>query len=123
MAEPMQAEKGGEGRQVADVDQGAHCPTCRMSWDSYPPVKCDGSNHYRCINCKAVYSGEMLAAGDLKAFAERVLIYQVEGREQYIVLKFDGCECEFEADSPDGVALLKIEAARRAAISKATGGV
>lgn len=43
------------------------CPTCQMGWWLNPPAKCDGSNHFRCIGCKAIYSGEMLAASDMLA--------------------------------------------------------
>jgi hypothetical protein len=38
------------------------CPTCNLNWSLNPPPKCDGSNHFRCIECKAIYAGEMLAA-------------------------------------------------------------
>lgn len=43
------------------------CPTCNLSWWFNPPVQCDGSNYFRCIECKAVYSGEMLSALDILA--------------------------------------------------------
>lgn len=43
----------------------ARCPTCQLGWWLNPPVTCDGSNHFRCVECKAVYSGEMLAAPDM----------------------------------------------------------
>lgn len=55
--------------------QGAHppvqmrhdpwCPTCTMNWWLNPPVKISGANQFRCVECKAVYSAEMLAAPDM----------------------------------------------------------
>lgn len=45
--------------------QNMNCPTCSMAWGLNPPAKCDGGNYYRCIDCKAVYSSEMLAAHDM----------------------------------------------------------
>ena len=40
----------------------AQCPTCHGGWWLNPPVKCSGSDAYRCINCKAIYTGVMLRA-------------------------------------------------------------
>ncbi len=31
------------------------CPTCGVSWHWFKPAKCDGSAHFRCLECKAVY--------------------------------------------------------------------
>lgn len=62
------------------------CPTCQLGWWLNPPVKCNGSNHYRCVECKAVYSGEMLAAPDmleaLRAFADIRIERATEWAEQ-----------------------------------------
>lgn len=32
-----------------------HCPNCRIDWGLFPPANCYGSDHVRCIDCKAVY--------------------------------------------------------------------
>lgn len=62
------------------------------------------------------------AAPDLKAFADSVLIYQVEGDDEHVWLRFgDQHICIMKSNSAEGVALLKMEAARRAAIAKAEG--
>lgn len=61
------------------------------------------------------------AAPELSAFAEAVLIARIEGDEGYLLLKFDGRQiARIQAACPAGIALLKMEAARRAAIAKAT---
>lgn len=38
------------------------CPTCRMGWGAFPPCKIDGTDAYRCVECKAVYTGPMINA-------------------------------------------------------------
>jgi hypothetical protein len=62
------------------------------------------------------------AAPDLKGFADGVLIYGVEESTEFITLRFAGQDiCRVRANSAEGVALLKLEAERRAAIAKAEG--
>jgi hypothetical protein len=73
------------------------CPTCNIDWSLNPPVKCHGSNHFRCIECKAVYSGEMLAVPEMLAALENMLVAE-------------GYQAQEEA-----------EQIARAAIAKATG--
>jgi len=64
------------------------------------------------------------AAPELKEFADSILIYQVEGDEEHVWLKFGPAHIVIhKANSAEGVALLKMEAARRAAITKAEGAI
>lgn len=61
-------------------------------------------------------------APDLKAFADSILIHTVEGDENHIWLKFGSAGIVVHhIASAEGIALLKMEAARKAAVAKATG--
>lgn len=63
------------------------------------------------------------AAPDLKAFAEGVLVYTVEGDPEHVWLRFGGADIVVhKTTSAEGVTLLKMEAARREALAKAEGG-
>lgn len=66
-------------------------------------------------------NGHLIAAApDLKALADAITIFSVEEFEDRLWLRFAGEHiCEVAANSPQGVALLKLEAARQAAIAKA----
>lgn len=60
------------------------------------------------------------AAPDLKAFADAILIYQVEGDDDHVWLSFGGQNIVIhKTNSAEGIALLKMEAARREAVAKA----
>lgn len=55
-----------------------HCPTCNCDWErNLPPMKISGQNAYRCLHCKAVYSGEMLAATAMLAALKKVIEFQI----------------------------------------------
>lgn len=77
------------------------------------------------VNMKILGSAanaDLLAvAPDLKAFADAILIYTIEGDAgNRIWLRFGSLPAvAFKINSPAGAALLRIEAARKAAIAKA----
>ena len=83
------ASKGGADLQHTKAEQGGHtprepvmfCPTCNLNWWLNAPVKCGSANRFRCIECKAVYSGEMLAAPDMLAALKiaREYVARVDG--------------------------------------------
>lgn len=54
--------------RVSDPDP--HCPTCRMGWWLNKPVKQHNSETHICVNCKAIYTTQMLAAPNMLAALE-----------------------------------------------------
>lgn len=51
------------------------CPTCNLGWGVNPPVRCADGNRFLCVECKAIYTGEMLAASDLLTQLQAALPY------------------------------------------------
>lgn len=93
----------------------------RRNSDRHPTLVCSVN---RTADDEDIANARLIAAApDLKAFAESFLIYQVEGDEEFIWFRVGGEDIAcIRAESTQGNALLKVEAARRAAIAKATGG-
>ena len=93
-----------------------HCPTCNLNWSLNPPMKCDGSNHFRCIECKAVYSGEMLAASDMSA-ALKPFVKLADEYEDFVSPRIAPDEEELNNWTPIPIGDCR---AARSAIAKAT---
>lgn len=60
------------------------CPTCFLNWEINAPVKISGQNAYCCVNCKAVYSGEMLAARAMLAALRETTAEAIRHRKDII---------------------------------------
>lgn len=93
------------------------CPTCQCNWSLNPPAQCASENAFRCINCKAIYTGAMLAATELLATAE--MLEDAEDKRQHC----EECEGEGEPEAC-GVCFPFFDDARitrRLAIAKAKG--
>jgi predicted nucleic acid-binding Zn-ribbon protein len=90
---------------------GGHCPTCNLGWWLNPPVKIHGAEMHRCVECKAVYSTEMLTAKEMLS-----ALKECAGR-----LRYDGDLCHDIGDMTRAKASWAAMDMALAAIAKAEG--
>lgn len=48
----------------APITEFVRCPSCRMNWTLFPPAKCAGSDHVRCVECKSTFPKEPAPVAD-----------------------------------------------------------
>lgn len=64
-AKPLGRISVNQAQCARDFQNNVQCPTCGGYWWLNPPIKMHGTKKFLCINCKAIYTEEMLAALDM----------------------------------------------------------